>query len=98
MPPLPLCFKNQFNQALHKYADIVLVLLLAALTWWLVQVDARVTKNSDRIQGAIVDSTGAKERGEALMKRLDGIDLKLTIIDQRIYSLFGTRGRGEPMP
>ena len=91
---MPPCFSNQWNQALHKYADLVLILLIAALSWWLIQVDARVGRNAERIQSAIVDSAGAKERSEAMGKRFDAIDQKLTLIDQRIYSLFGARGPG----
>ena len=94
---MPPCFSNQWNQALHKYADLVLILLIAALGWWLVQVDARVGRNTERIHSAIVDSAGAKERGEAMLKRFDAVDMKLTLIDQRIYSLFGSqRGVGIP--
>ena len=88
------CFSNQWNQAVHKYANFVLVLFIAALSWWLIQVDARGTKNMEELRAVQVEAASAKARNDALLARLDAIDMKLTLIDQRIYSLFGARGPG----
>lgn len=96
------CFQNVVAQAIHKYANMVLVLLLAALAWWLVGVDRRITVNSDINQKHAAEIQGLKERSEqrseALMRRIDEIDKKLAIIDNRLYLLFSPRKSGEPFP
>ena len=87
------CFKNGYAQVVHRYADLVLLLLIAALAWWLVDLDRRTNRNADRIHEAIATASGAKERGDAILKRLDQIDGRLVTIDNRLYTLSG-RGSG----
>ena len=89
----PQCFTNGYAQLIHRYADLVLLLLIAALAWWLVGIDARITRNTDRLQTTASDASGAKERGEAILKRLDQIDSRLMIMDNRFYLFFGTRSK-----
>jgi len=89
------CFNNQTMQLVHKYADGVLLLLIAALSWWLINLSAQVDRLRDRGQVVLADALSARERSEAILKRLDQIDLRLLTIDQRIYALFGQRYREE---
>lgn len=37
------CFQNQIAQAIHKYADILLLALIAIVAWWASGIDTRVT-------------------------------------------------------
>lgn len=92
--PQPPCFQSLIAQGIHKYADMVLLLLIAVLAWWLVGLDSRITRNTDRIQTTQADASGAKERGEALLKRLDQIDARLVTIDNRLYLFSGSGRRG----
>lgn len=85
------CFQNGTVQAVHKYADFVLLLLIAALSWWLVGVDKRIGANTERIQLVAQQSLQSQSRSEEVLRRLESIDQKLVIIDQRIYTLFGQR-------
>lgn len=36
------CFQNQIAQAIHKYASFVLLALIAILSWWGSNIDARL--------------------------------------------------------
>lgn len=81
-------------QQFHRYADGVLLLLIAALAWWLVGLDGRITRNTDRIQVAQTEAMGTKERGEALLRRLEQIDMRLVTIDNRLYVLSSGGRRG----
>lgn len=96
------CFQNVVAQSIHKYANIVLLLLLAALSWWLVGLDTRTGLNTALGQQHAAEIQGLKERNEqrsdALLRRIDAIDMKLAIIDNRLYILVGTRKSTESFP
>lgn len=97
MPETP-CFSHPAIQAIHRYADFVLLLLIAALAWWFVGLDRRVEVYAEKLNKAIVEaswmSSTAQSRHEALLKRLDQIDQRLIVIDNRFYAVFGKQGGG----
>lgn len=92
------CFSHPVVQAIHRYVDMVLLLLIAALAWWFVGLDRRVEVHADRLNKALIEASGVSSTGqsrhEALLKRLDQIDQRLIVIDQRFYMLFGKQGGG----
>lgn len=92
------CFQHAVTQAVHKYADMVLLLLITAIAWWLVGLDGRVARTTERMQAIAAEATGARERSEAMLKRLDQIDAKLGVIDNRLYQWIGRQREGAPWP
>lgn len=90
------CFQGTAMQAIHKYADFVLLLLVAMLAWWLVGLDDRITKGKDQAQALAQEISRAGARNEELFRRLDGIDQKLIVIDNRLYTILGGRGQHAP--
>ena len=90
------CFQNGTVQAVHKYADLVLLLLIGALAWWLTGLDTRITANVERMHLVSQQSAQSQSRSEEVLRRLDSIDQKLRVIDARIYRLSSSRlGRSE---
>ena len=90
------CFKNGTAQMVHKYADLVLLLLLGALAWWLTGLDTRLTSTTDRVNLVMQQSMQSQSRYEEVLRRLAGIENQLSTIDARIYRLFVSRtGRME---
>lgn len=85
------CFKNPAVQAIHRYADFVLFLLLTAIAWWLVNIDARVTQSTNNLQVIHSALAGTDARNDETLRRLTSIDQRLGVIDQRLYALMGLR-------
>lgn len=96
------CFAHPAVQMVHRYADLVLLLLIAALAWWFVGLDRRVEDHGERINKAFAEASGAasmvQARHEALLHRLDQIDQRLIVIDNRFYALLGRQGAGGVFP
>lgn len=40
---MPPCFQSQIVQTIHKYADILLLCLIAIIAWWASGIEGRVT-------------------------------------------------------
>jgi len=93
---MPACFQNTMAQTLHRYMDYVLLLFIAALAWWLMQLDDRLTRTADRSFLLAQEVAVVRGRNEEVLRRLDAIDTKLSVIDARIYQLSSQRfWRGE---
>lgn len=103
------CFQNGYAQLIHRYADIVLLLFIAAISWWLLGLDRRVEINAEKMHKGLSEAAGlvstVQERHNAVLKgleqidkRFDQVDSRLSVIDNRIYVLFGTKARGDGIP
>lgn len=92
------CFRNSYAQAVHRYADGVLLLFIAALAWWLVALDGRVTKEGEARQVIVQEQGRSKAQNEEVLRRLDVVNAQLTVIDQRIYALVGSRLKSDNIP
>ena len=81
------CFDNKYVQLIHKYADTVLLLSIAMLSYWLVDL---AQKQDDEIKNRhILDVTVSKLQGgqEEIMRSLSEIKGKLVRVEDRLYKI-----------
>lgn len=81
------CFDNKYVQLIHKYADTVLLLAIAMLSYWLVDL---AQKQDDEIKNRhMLDVSVSKLQGgqEEIMRSLDGIKGQLVRLEDRMYKL-----------
>ena len=82
-----LCFKNQIIQVLHKYAAFVSILLVGAVSWFLIGLDKRVTVGAELNAALRVEVRAQEESRKATVEQLVLIQKKLSVIDHRLYIL-----------
>ena len=100
------CFSNNTMQVLHKYADLLLLVLIAILGYWASGIDAKlnvVTHEQLRRSAQYDEVTNLRSDITVLkvqMAALDGImttlkrhEMILQRLDERIMTLID-RGRG----
>lgn len=79
--PTARCFQNAIAQTIHRYADIVLLLLIAGLSWWLVQVDSRIVKTTDIVLEVRTEQATRKTRVEEIPAlRSDVVALRAQVV------------------
>lgn len=79
---------------MHKYATFLLIIVIGMLSWWLVNLDMRTTKNTEALAIIKSDTNMVIEHHQAVLRSLDDIKMKVITLDNRIYILMGRKTQG----
>ena len=91
----PRCFQAWWAQLMHKYATFLLVIVIGMLSWWLVHLDARTTKNTEAFSALKAETNMVQEHQQAVLRSLHDIRVQIITLDNRIYILMGRKTQGD---